>query len=94
MMKNAFYFILKALFILKIFKVCHDVFSLVEKQFDKKANGNFKIFDIIDWEPNNYNIHIAQYLKKQRLVNRILNKKSYKKCGEETIPRSFPKNHN
>ena len=25
------------------------------KQFDKKANLNFKIYDVINWEANNYN---------------------------------------
>ena len=25
----------------------------------KKAKINFKIFDVINWETNNYNIHIA-----------------------------------
>ena len=24
---------------------------------------NFKIFDVTDWKTNNYNTHIAQYLK-------------------------------
>ena len=26
----------------------------------------FKIYDIINWETNNYNTHITQYLKKLR----------------------------
>ena len=59
----------------------------------------FKVLDFTYWITNNYFRHIAQYLKKQRLldidiwlVNRIYNrniflKKSYTKCGGEAIPR-------
>ena len=48
MMKNAFYFMLKAPFL--------------GTPLDKKVN--FKIYDITDWTKNNYNTHITQYLKK------------------------------
>ena len=34
------------------------------KQLNKKAQFNFKIYDVTNWETNNYNTHIAQYLKK------------------------------
>ena len=27
---------------------------------------NFKIYDTVNWITNNYNTHIAQYLKKER----------------------------
>ena len=27
---------------------------------------SFKIYDVTDWTTNNYNTHIAQYLKKQK----------------------------
>ena len=57
MMKNTFYFVLSALFVLKIL-----IFLL--RLFDKKAKVNFKFYDITNWETNNYNTHIAQYLKK------------------------------
>ena len=39
MMKNAFYFILKALFVLKIFKFCHDFWS-------SKKNGLVKNIEV------------------------------------------------
>ena len=65
-MKNVFYFILKALFILKIFKFSSRLFGLEGERLDKKAKVNFKIFNVTDWETNNYNTHFAQYLKKQR----------------------------
>ena len=67
MMKNAFYFMLKALFILKIFKCSAWLFVHVEeKQLDKKGKVNFKIYDVTGWQINNYKTHIAQYLKKER----------------------------
>ena len=65
MMKNAFCFILKALFILEIFTFLrYLLFGYVEKRLDKKAMVNFKIYDVTDWATNNYNIHITQYVKK------------------------------
>ena len=43
MMKNAFYFILKALFVLKIFEFLFRIFVQVGKWLDKKVKVNFKI---------------------------------------------------
>ena len=63
-MKNAFYFVLKALFVLKIFTFLSLVFGYVEKRFDKRAMVNFKIYEVIDWKTSNCNTHIIQYLKK------------------------------
>ena len=45
MKKNTFYFILKDLFVFKIFK-CLDFFGHVEKRVDKKAKVNFKIYNV------------------------------------------------
>ena len=42
-MKNAFYFTLKGLFVLKIFKFLSSFFGHVEKQLNKKGKINFKI---------------------------------------------------
>ena len=39
-------------------------FGDVGKRLDKKAKINFKIYNVISWKTNNYNAHIAQYLKK------------------------------
>ena len=64
MMKNAFYFVLKTLFVLKIFKFLSWFAGHVEKRLDKKDKANFKIYHITTWKANNYNTHIAQYLKK------------------------------
>ena len=47
MMKNAFYFMLKALFVLEIFKFLF-CFGYVKKRLHKKAKVNFKIYDVTD----------------------------------------------
>ena len=49
MVKNAFYFSLKALLVLKIFKCFYSrffFFGNVEKQLDKKDQVNFRIYDV------------------------------------------------
>ena len=57
MMKNAFYFTLKALFVLEIFAL---TFLYVEKWLVKKAMVNFKICDVRDCKINIYSTHITQ----------------------------------
>ena len=64
MMKNAFYFTLKALFILKIFKFSSWLFGHVAKPLDKKGQVNFKFYDNHNLFNNNRNTHIAQYFEK------------------------------
>ena len=54
MMQNAFYF--------TYLIFCHEI-------FDHIAKFNFKIYDVIYWETNNYNTHIAQYLKKRKQLD-------------------------
>ena len=63
---------------MKIFNYFSDNFGHAGKQLDQKASVNFKIYDIRNWKANNYNTHIAQYIKKLRqsdnenwLVNKI-----------------------
>ena len=53
MMKNAFYLILKALFILKIFNFCVNFLALQKKRF------NIKIYDVTAWLTNSYITRIA-----------------------------------
>ena len=48
----------------KIFKFYSRIFDHGRKRLDKKAEGNFKNFDVTDWQINNYTVNIAQYLKK------------------------------
>ena len=65
MMRNA-YVILKALFVLRYSNAFSpDFFCHTGKQLDKKAKINFKIYGVINKGTNNYNTHIAQYLKKK-----------------------------
>ena len=63
-MKNAFYFILKVLLVLKIFKFLSWLFGHVQKWLDQKDKVNFEIYDVAAWLTDNCNTHIAQYLKK------------------------------
>ena len=42
-MENYLHFTLKAIFVLKIFKFCHDFFDYVGKRHDAKVKVNFKI---------------------------------------------------
>ena len=61
-MRNAFYFILKALFVLKTLFVL--TFWLCIKPTWLGSKINFKIYDVTLWLTNDCNTHIAQYLKK------------------------------
>ena len=50
MMKNAFNFTSKALFVLKVFKFLSCLFGHVAKLFGhKKDKVNFKFYDVTDW---------------------------------------------
>ena len=64
MMQNAFYFILKALSVLKIFKFLSRPFGHVAKTAKVTKDVNFKIHDVTTWFTNNRNTHIAQYITK------------------------------
>ena len=46
MMKNVFYFIFKALFVLKIFNFCLDFLVMWKKQLHEENKVNFNIFDV------------------------------------------------
>ena len=64
MMKNAFYFTSKALFVLKIFKFLSWLFGHVAKRLDKKDNVHFKFYDVTTWLTNNRDTHMARYFEK------------------------------
>ena len=57
---------LKYLFVLEIFSFLSWVFGYVEKRLDEKAMGLCQNLWRHRLDKNNYNTHIAQYLKKQR----------------------------
>ena len=58
MMKNVFYFVLKALFVLKTFKFCIGPLVIQKKKGLIRKN-DFKICDVTPWETGNYNTYIA-----------------------------------
>ena len=64
MMKHAIYFILKTLHSYRYLNFYLDFIGHVGKRLDKKAKNDFKIYNVINRKTNNYNLHIAQYLKK------------------------------
>ena len=59
MMKNVFYFMLKALFVFEIFAFLSLLFGYVGKRLDEKAKVNFKIYDLSDRATNNFNACIV-----------------------------------
>ena len=74
-MKKTFCFILKALFVLKVFKLLSRLFVMLKKRLDTTSiwqddkqrlsdKMNFKIHDITTWLTDNCNCHIVQYLMK------------------------------
>ena len=64
--KSAFYFTLKALLILNIFKFLSWIFGHIIKQLDSKDKVNFKIY-VATWLRNNVNTHINQYLNNEAM---------------------------
>ena len=65
-MKNAFSFILKALFVLKIFKFSLDFFGQVGKRLDRKIKVNLKIYDIKTCLTNSYNTHVLPNISRSK----------------------------
>ena len=66
MKKNAFYFMLKAYFVLEIFKFFSQLFGYMKTWLDEKAKVNFKIYDVTGCTTNNHNTYIAKYLRNER----------------------------
>ena len=64
MKKNAFYFILKALFAVKIFRFLSGLFGHAGKATRLESNVNLEVHDFTPWFRNNFNI--VQYLTKQK----------------------------
>ena len=65
MMKNAFYFTLKALSVLKILKFLSLLFGYVKKQLDLKDKVNFKIYGVTAWKIN-IAIHILPNISRRK----------------------------
>ena len=64
MMKNPFYFMLKAPYFLKIFKFLFCFFVHVAKQLDMKVKVNLKFYGVTDRQPNNNNTQNTRYFNK------------------------------
>ena len=62
-LKNAFYFNLKALFLLEMFKFLFLHFGQAGERLGRKAKVNFKIFNVTNWISYICNEHIARYLE-------------------------------
>ena len=101
MMKNAFYFTSKVLFILKIFRFLSWLFGHVAKRLDRKIRliSNFMmsqpvqqtiviyILSNISRSKDNQIMKLGQLIKCN--MRNIFLEKSYTKCGRETSPRPF-----
>ena len=59
-MKSVFYFMLKALFLVKIFTFLSELVGYVEKRLDKKAKVDSKIYDVTECQTDNNNTYFAQ----------------------------------
>ena len=70
------FFILKALFVLKLFKFFSWFSGHVEKTARLESKVHSKIYDVTTWLINNYNTHIAQYLTKTAKYGQLI---EYKK---------------
>ena len=81
-MKSAFYFILKALFILKILKFYLDFLGMQRKRLDQKGKVNFEIYDVTAWLTKNCKTHysISHELKATRQRNLV---------SQQNIPREI-----
>ena len=102
MMKNAFYFTLEALLVLKIFKLLSQLFDHVEKTACLEDKVNFKICEVTIELTNNCNTHSDQYLKKAAKLGQLIEynmrkiflEKPYTKCGGKLFSKPFLKNQN
>ena len=63
LMKNAFHFNSKALFVLKILTFLSWLFVHAAKRLNYKDKVNFKIYDVTAWLTDNCDTHIPQYLE-------------------------------
>ena len=103
MIKNHFHFTLKAIFILKTIKFLSWLFANVGKRGNKKAQVNFKIYDVtiskkiiaiqilykISRSKNNQTIRFGQLIEYN--MRKIYFEELYTKCGAGTSSRPSSK---
>ena len=63
MMENAFKYILKALFVAKIFRLLS---WHMKKRLDKKDRVNFRIYDVTNWMKQTITIHILPNISRSK----------------------------
>ena len=68
MMKNAFYFTSKALFVLKIFTFPSWLFGHLAKRLDKKDKVNFKFYAVTAWLTNNRHTLITPIFREVKAI--------------------------
>ena len=93
-MKNAFYFTLKSLFVLKIFQFLSRLFGHVDKRHDKKNKVNIKVYDATAWLTSTCYAHITQYLKRLKAIRQFKyinlgNQLHYKKYNQKLHPDEY-----
>ena len=97
--ENAFYFILKALFVLKILNFCLDFLVIHKKALIRKVN--FTIYDVANWLKNNCITYISRSKNNQKMkfdqlieynIGNIFLEKLYTKYVGEFISDHFLKN--
>ena len=71
MMKKAFYFMLKACFVLKIFTFLPRLFGYAEKRLGKKVQVIFKIYVVTNWTTNNYDTRLPNFSRIMQSDNEI-----------------------
>ena len=71
--KISFYFTIKTIFVLEIFKLLFWLFGHVGKRLDKKAKVNFKIYEVTNLVTGNYTYcqisHEVKTIKKWNVVS-------------------------
>ena len=85
MMKNAFYFTSKALFVLKIFKFLLWNFGHVAKLLDKKDQVIFKFFDVATWLTNSCNTHVAIHIISRSKGNQTMKFRQLIECNMRNV---------
>ena len=90
MMINAFYFMLKVLFVLKMFTILSCLHGYADKPLNRKVKFNFKIYDVTDWKHILLNISRSKGNQTIKFGQLKLYKESFKSHGENETRRLVP----
>ena len=97
MMKNAFCFTLKTLFVLKVFNFCVDILAMQKSSLITKIRLVFKVYGFTTWlttiamrilhtiskNKENQTMKFGQFIEYN--MEKFFLENSYTKCGGETI---------